>query len=75
LLIYKIGKGRGHVKCTLVMGRIQVKLAITRMELVAAVNSVRFTQKVRESLKMPINEVKYCTSQTCHACYAGCKQS
>jgi hypothetical protein len=56
-----MGKGRGHMKFRLVMGRIQVKLAITRMELVAALNSVRFTKKERESLKMPINEVKYCT--------------
>ncbi len=33
---------------------LRVKIAIPRMEFVAAVNSVRLAKKVRESLKIPL---------------------
>jgi hypothetical protein len=45
------------------MGKTQVvpkvKKTIPKMELVVAVNSVRLTTKVEQSLKMSIKEVKY----------------
>ncbi len=48
----------GTACCRLVMGKTQVapkvKITIPRMELVAAVNSVRFAKKVREALRIPL---------------------
>ncbi len=44
--------------CRLVMGKTQVapkvKITIPRMELVAAINSVRFAKKVREAMRIPL---------------------
>ncbi len=59
----------GHVKCRLVTGKTQItpkmKITIPRMELVAAVNSVRSTQKFEESLRMLIKKVKYFMYSSC----------
>jgi hypothetical protein len=38
-----------------------MKIAIPRMEFVAAVNSVRLAKKVRESLKIPLAGTRYFT--------------
>jgi hypothetical protein len=37
----------------------KVKITITRMELVVAVNSVRLARKVREALKIPLAGTRY----------------
>ncbi len=37
----------------------KVKIPIPRMELVAAVNSVRLARKVRESLRIPLARSRY----------------
>jgi hypothetical protein len=54
-----------HDKCRLGTGKTQVapqvKITIPRMELVAALHSLRFTQRVRESLGMPISSRGYFT--------------
>ncbi len=42
----------------------KVKITIPRMELVAAVNSVRLARKVRESLKIPLAGTKYFTDSS-----------
>jgi hypothetical protein len=41
-----------------------VKITIPRMELVAADNSLRLTQRVRESLRMPISSRGYFTDSS-----------
>ncbi len=55
----------GTAQCMLVTGKTQVapkvKITIPRMELVAAVNSVRLARKVREALKFPLSETRYFT--------------
>jgi hypothetical protein len=51
-------RGNGTARCCLVTGKMQVaprvKITIPRMELVAAVNSVRLAKKAREALKIPL---------------------
>jgi hypothetical protein len=55
----------GTARCLLVTGKTQVapkvKITIPRMELVAAVNSVRLARKVREALKIPLSGTRYFT--------------
>jgi hypothetical protein len=55
----------GHVECRLVTGKTQVtrgvKMTISRMWLVAAVNSVRLARRVKELLKIPLEGVRYFT--------------
>jgi hypothetical protein len=41
-----------------------VKITIPRMELVAAVNSVRLARKVREALKIPLSGTRYFTDSS-----------
>jgi hypothetical protein len=52
----------------LVTGKTQVapkvKITIPRMELVAAVNSVRLARKVREALKFPLSGTRYFTDSS-----------
>jgi hypothetical protein len=52
----------------LVTGKTQVapkvKITIPRMELVAAVNSVRLARKVREALKIPLSGTRYFTDSS-----------
>ncbi len=54
--------------CTLVTGKSQVapevKITIPRMELVAAVNSVRLVKKVKEALKVPLAGTQYFTDSS-----------
>jgi hypothetical protein len=58
----------GTARCVLVTGKTQVapkvKITIPRMELVAAVNSVRLARKVREVLKFPLSETRYFTDSS-----------
>jgi hypothetical protein len=58
----------GTARCVLVTGKTKVapkvKITIPRMELVAAVNSVRLTRKVREALKIPLSETRYFTDSS-----------
>ncbi len=58
----------GTACCFLVTGKTQVapkvKITIPRMELVAAVNSVRLTWKVREALKIPLSGTRYFTDSS-----------
>lgn len=53
----------GQVVCRLVTRKTQlaskVKITIPRMELVAAVNSVRLARKGRESLRIPLAGTRY----------------
>jgi hypothetical protein len=53
----------GTACCRLITGKTQVapkvKITIPRMELVAAVNSVRLAKKTREALKIPLAGTKY----------------
>jgi hypothetical protein len=55
----------GTACCCLVTGKTQVapkvKITIPRMELVAAVNSVRLARKAREALKIPLVGTRYFT--------------
>ncbi len=54
--------------CRLVTGKTQVapkvKITILRMELVAAVNSVRLTRKVKGVLKIPLAGTRYFTDSS-----------
>jgi hypothetical protein len=58
----------GTARCYLVTGKTQeapkVKITIPRMELVAAVNSVRLARKVREALKIPLSGTRYFTDSS-----------
>jgi hypothetical protein len=58
----------GSAQCVLVTGKTQVapkvKITIPRMELVAAVNSVRLARKVREALKFPLAGTRYFTDSS-----------
>ncbi len=58
----------GTARCVLVTGKTQVapkvKITIPRMELVAAVNSVRLARKVREALKFPLSGTRYFTDSS-----------
>jgi hypothetical protein len=58
----------GTALCFLVTGKTQVapkvKIIIPRMELVAAVNSVRLARKVREALKIPLSGTRYFTDSS-----------
>jgi hypothetical protein len=58
----------GTARCFLVTGKTQVapkvKITIPRMELVAAVNSVRLARKVREALKIPLSGTRYFTDSS-----------
>jgi hypothetical protein len=58
----------GSAQCVLVTGKTQVapkvKITIPRMELVAAVNSVRLARKVREALKFPLGGTRYFTDSS-----------
>jgi hypothetical protein len=58
----------GTAQCTLVTGKTQVapkvKITIPRMELVAAVNSVRLARKVKEALKFPLAGTRYFTDSS-----------
>jgi hypothetical protein len=55
----------GTARCRLIMGKTQVapqvKITIPRMELMAAVNSVRLAKKTREALKIPLVGTRYFT--------------
>jgi hypothetical protein len=42
----------------------KVKITIPRMELVAAVNSVRLAKKVKEALKIPLDSTRYFTDSS-----------
>ncbi len=61
-------RGDGTARCCLVMGKTQVaprvKITIPRMELVAAVNSVRLAKKVQEALKIPLVRTRYFTDSS-----------
>jgi hypothetical protein len=54
--------------CYLVTGKTQVapkvKIIILRMDLVAAVNSVRLARKAREALKIPLSGTRYFTDSS-----------
>jgi hypothetical protein len=52
----------GTAQCVLVTGK--VKITIPRMELVAAVNSVRLARKVREALKFSLSGTRYFTDSS-----------
>jgi hypothetical protein len=56
----------GTACCRLVTGKTQVapkaKITIPRMELVAAVNSVRLAKKTREALRIPLAGTRFFTS-------------
>jgi hypothetical protein len=58
-------KEDGTACCRLIMGKTQVapkvKITIPRMELVAAVNSVRLAKKTREALKISLAGTRYFT--------------
>jgi hypothetical protein len=58
----------GTARCVLVTGKTQVapkvKITIPRMELVAAVNSVRLARKVKEALKFPLAGTRYFTDSS-----------
>ncbi len=58
----------GTARYVLVTGKTQVapkvKITIPRMELVAAVNSVRLARKVREALKFPLSGTRYFTDSS-----------
>ncbi len=58
----------GTARCVLVTGKTQVapkvKITIPRMELVAAVNSVRLARKVRKALKIPLSGIRYFTDSS-----------
>ncbi len=58
----------GTARCYLVTRKTQVapkvKITIPRMELVAAVNSVRLARKVREELKIPLSGTRYFTDSS-----------
>jgi hypothetical protein len=58
----------GSARCCLVTGKTQVapkvKITIPRMELVAAVNSVRLAKKVREALKVSLSGTRYFTNSS-----------
>ncbi len=58
----------GTACCRLITGKTQVaprvKITIPRMELVAAVNSVRLTKKTREALKIPLVGTRYFTDSS-----------
>jgi hypothetical protein len=58
----------GTARCCLVTGKAQVaprvKITIPRMELVAAVNSVRLARKAREALKIPLARTRYFTDSS-----------
>ncbi len=58
----------GTARCVLVTGKTQVapkvKITISRMELVAAVNSVRLARKVREALKILLSGTRYFTDSS-----------
>jgi hypothetical protein len=58
----------GTARCYLVTGKTQVapkvKITIPRMELVAAVNSVRLARKAREALKIPLSGTRYFTDSS-----------
>jgi hypothetical protein len=58
----------GTVCCRLVTGKTQVapkvKITIPRMELMAAVNSVRLARKVKEALKIPLAGTQYFTDSS-----------
>jgi hypothetical protein len=58
----------GTACCFLDTGKTQVapnvKITIPRMELVAAVNSVRLARKVREALKNPLSGTRYFTDSS-----------
>ncbi len=58
----------GTARCCLVTGKTQVapkvKITIPRMELVAAVNSVRLARKAREALKIPLSGTRYFTDSS-----------
>jgi hypothetical protein len=60
--------GDGTARCCLVTRKTQVaprvKITIPRMELVAAVNSVRLAKKAREALKIPIVGTRYFTDSS-----------
>ncbi len=55
----------GTACCRLITGKNQVapkvKITIPRMELVAAVNSVRLKKKTREALKIPLAGTRFFT--------------
>jgi hypothetical protein len=58
----------GSACCRLITGKTQVapkvKITIPRMELVAAVNSVRLAKKTREALKIPLAGMRYFTDSS-----------
>ncbi len=58
----------GTASCRLVTGKTQVapkvKITIPRMELVAAVNSVRLAKKTREALKIPLAGTRFFTDSS-----------
>jgi hypothetical protein len=58
----------GTACCRLITGKTQVapkvKITIPRMELVAAVNSVRLAKKTREALKIPLVGTRYFTDSS-----------
>ncbi len=58
----------GTACCWLITGKTQVapkvKITIPRMELVAAVNSVRLAKKTREALKIPLAGTRYFTDSS-----------
>jgi hypothetical protein len=58
----------GTAQCCLVTGKTQVtpkvKITIPRMELVAAVNSVRLARKAPEALKIPLSGTTYFTDSS-----------
>jgi hypothetical protein len=58
----------GTACCCLVTGKTQVapkvKITIPRMELVAAVNSVRLARKAQEALKIPLAGTRYFTDSS-----------
>jgi hypothetical protein len=58
----------GTACCRLITGKTQVapkvKITIPRMELVAAMNSVRLAKKTRESLKIPLAGTRYFTDSS-----------
>jgi hypothetical protein len=66
----------GTARCFLVTGKTQVapkiKITIPRMELAAAVNSVRLARKVREALKIPISWTRYFTDSSAVQYWACC---
>jgi hypothetical protein len=56
------------VECRLVTGKTQVaprvKIIAPRIELVAAVNTVQLVRRVRESLKLTFETVRYFTDSS-----------